>query len=270
MATGQGDWRVALDVSDAEAAAVLEQDRIWNCLALADLLPPFRAYSRYALATRADGAERAACLIIRHPAFTVISPFGASEGVAAILVQVTLPEQALIQAQTQHLPLLRQHYHFKRGGRKLLRMAVSAQTLRSSLALSTLPVERLTINDAAALGSFYKLYAEAHFLPDQLKYGVFFGIRTGDGFLAAGGTHVMAPTHGIAVLGSIFTHPDARRRGYATAITAALTSHLFARGCHDVVLNVVADNAPAIRVYKRLGFQTHYRYWTGLGTRREE
>jgi ribosomal protein S18 acetylase RimI-like enzyme len=268
MAIGEYEWHITHDASNIEAAAVLEQDRTWNCFALADLLPPFRTYSQYTLATRSDGAASAACMVIRHPAFTVLSPYGASDGVEAILAQLGLPQQTLIQAQDEHLPLLRRRYHFEAGGRKLLRMAVTAQTFRAALASSTLLVERLTPNDAAALMEFYKLYAGAHFLPDQLKYGVFFGMRASDGFLAAGGTHAVAPTYGIAVLGSIFTHPDARRQGYATAVTAALTSHLLARGCHNVVLNVLADNAPAIRVYKCLGFQTHSRYWTGSGTLR--
>jgi ribosomal protein S18 acetylase RimI-like enzyme len=270
MATGQPTWHIALNLNDHDARAVLEQDRIWNCFALADLLPPFRAYSQYALATRSDGLEHATCFIIRHPAFTVLSPAGASDGLAALLAALPLPQQTLIQAQPQHLPILRRRYHMKANRRKLLRMAVSAQTFRSSLALSSLPFERLTPNDAAALETLYKLYTEAHFLPDHLKYGVFYGIRAGEGFLAAGGTHAIAPAYGIAVLGSIFTHPDARRHGYATAITTALTSHLLARGCYDVVLNVLADNAPAIRLYKRLGFQTHYRYWTIQATLRAD
>lgn len=267
MATRHTDWRVALNVSDEEAAAVLERNRIWNCFALADLLPPFRAYSQYAIATRPGSKRSAAFLVLQHPAFSVISPSGASGGVAAILSQLSLPEQTLIQAQQQHVKLLKRYYHFSAGWRELLRMAVKAATFVPPALPAALPVERLTPADAATLVNFYKLYPEAHFRPDQLEHGVFFGIRSGDGFLAAGGTHVVAPAYGIAVLGSIFTHPEARRQGHATTITAALVTHLLQHGCQDVVLNVVADNSAAIQVYTRLGFQTYYRYWTGQAER---
>ncbi|HEY7127039.1 MAG TPA: GNAT family N-acetyltransferase [Ktedonobacterales bacterium] len=270
MAIGQTKWSVALDVSDAEAAAVLEQDRIWSSFMLADLLPPFRAYSRYALATRAGSNGHAACLILQHPAFTVISSYGANAGVAAILAQAALPKHALIQAQAQHLPLFERYYRFETNGRELLRMAVSARTFRPPPSAPALPVEQLTRADAAALGELYKLYPEAHFHPDQLEHGVFYGLRRDGRLLATGGTHAVAPAYGIAVLGGIFTHPEARRQGHATTITAALVVHLLAQGCRDVVLNVVAENHLAISVYTRLGFQAHVRYWTGQGICRED
>jgi hypothetical protein len=168
MAIGQTDWHVTLDAAEAEVAAVLAHNRIWNCFALADLLPPFRAYSQYAIATRSDGREQAACLVLQHPAFTVISPYGANEGVAAILTRLALPEQTLIQAENQHLRLLKRCYRFTPGWRQLLRMAVTAATFVPPALSTPLPVERLTPADAAALGEFYKLSPEAHFRPDHL------------------------------------------------------------------------------------------------------
>ncbi|HKD74347.1 MAG TPA: hypothetical protein VKB76_02585, partial [Ktedonobacterales bacterium] len=80
-------WRVATDVNDDEAAATLARDRIWNCFAIADLAPPMRAYSQYAVAYTGD-EPLAACLVVRHPAFNVLIPDGAAEGVAAILAQL--------------------------------------------------------------------------------------------------------------------------------------------------------------------------------------
>lgn len=81
---------------------------------------------------------------------------------------------------------------------------------------------------------------------------------------------MVAPRHGIAVLGAILTHPRARRRGNARAITGALVTDLLYLGCQDVALNVAVDNDAAIRVYRSLGFQTHCEFWTGacVSTRR--
>lgn len=261
MQTANTRWHVTLNASDAEAAATLSQDRVWNCFALADLLPPFREHSQVAIARRTAAADCAACLVLRHPALTVISPFGVPEGVAAILAQLDLPALALLQAQETHLPLLQQYYRFQPGERALLRMAVAAGTFLPPCAPQAQP-ERLTSADLAAVQALYTHFPETHFRDDLLEHGVFYGVRNGEQVVAVGGTHVVAIDYGLAVLGNIFTHPDARRRGYARAVTAALVADLLARGCRDVVLNVVAGNSPAIALYTSLGFQTHSRYWT--------
>lgn len=267
MEAGYADWLMTLDASDTEAAAVLEGDRIWNCFALADLMPPFRAYSQVAVAYQTGAPAVAACLILRHPALVVVSPFGTPEGVAALLARLALPEQALIQALEAHLPLLEQYYRFQPGGRAVLRMAISVQTFQPPASVSALLVERLTANDGAALGALYAHFPETHFRADLLEDGVFYGVRCGDQLVAAGGTHAMTRTYGIAVLGNIFTHPGFRRHGYARAITATLVTNLLAQGYRDVVLNVVADNSPAISLYTSLGFQTHCHYWTARAER---
>lgn len=261
METTLPDWQITINASDAEAGAVLSQDRVWNCFALADLLPPFREYSQVAIARQPGAADCAACLVLRHPALTVLSPFGAPDGVAAILARLDLPALALLQTQEVHLPLLQQYYRFQPGERVLLRMGVAADTFLPPGAPQAQP-ERLTSADLTAVQALYAYFPETHFRDDLLEHGVFYGVRSGEQMVAIGGTHVVAIGYGLAVLGNIFTHPDARRRGYARAVTAALVADLLARGCQDVVLNVVADNNPAISLYTSLGFQTHSRYWT--------
>jgi ribosomal protein S18 acetylase RimI-like enzyme len=263
MGTADTGWQVTLDATDEEAYAVLARDRVWNCFALADLEPPFRAYSQVAIARQDGSEEGGACLVVRHPALTVVSPYGADAGVAAILARLALPRQTLIQAQAAHLPLLEKYYRFLPGWRELLRMGVSAGAFRPPASMLAGVVERLTLNDLAGLHDLYALYPENHFRDDLLREGVFYGVRAGQRVIAAGGTHVVARGAGIAVLGNILTHPDARRQGYATAITAVLAAELFAQGCRDVVLNVVAENEAAIRVYTRLGFERHCSFWRG-------
>jgi ribosomal protein S18 acetylase RimI-like enzyme len=74
-------------------------------------------------------------------------------------------------------------------------------------------------------------------------------------------------TCGLAVLEggllgyfSIYTHPAARRRGYAGVVMDALTRWGMARGACFGYLQVEGDNEPALRLYKKLGFETCYRY----------
>ena len=51
------------------------------------------------------------------------------------------------------------------------------------------------------------------------------------------GTHVISPTARLAVVGNVLTHVDYRGRGFATAVTGAVTAELL-RTCDQVVLNV--------------------------------
>lgn len=61
------------------------------------------------------------------------------------------------------------------------------------------------------------------------------------------------PTH--AAIGGIWTHPRRRRRGHATRLTAFVIGELLATHPH-VHLVVDDDNAPAIGLYRGLGFET--------------
>jgi ribosomal protein S18 acetylase RimI-like enzyme len=257
-------WHITPDANDAAAYAVLARDRLWNCFAIADLAPPMRQFCRFALAERATDGAVAACLVLQHPAFAVISPFGDPAGVAALLAAVPLPPQAQIQAVPDHLPMIQQHYRFTAGPRAILRMALAPDVVLPVLHLT---LARLGSADAAALHDLYDAFPTNHFRDDQLEDGIFFGMREGDTLLAAGGTHVLAPGYAMGVIGSIYTRPEARRRGYASAITAVVAAELRAQGCHDVVLNVFADNTSASRIYTRLGFRLHADYRVGMAER---
>ena len=59
--------------------------------------------------------------------------------------------------------------------------------------------------------------------------------------------------------GNVLTHTDHRGRGYAQAVTSAVTAELL-RYCDQVVLNVRSDNPPAIQAYLRLGYTEHTRF----------
>lgn len=69
--------------------------------------------------------------------------------------------------------------------------------------------------------------------------------------------HLSGPWLGIA---AVWTDPDQRRRGLATALMRAL-GHWAARGgARNVYLQVAQDNAGAHDAYGRLGFVRHHSY----------
>jgi RimJ/RimL family protein N-acetyltransferase len=261
-------WHITPDATHDGAYAILSQDPVWNCFALADLEPPLRAYSHFALASQEESTERAICLILRHPIIgEVLSPFGNRQGVAAILKHLTLPERPLIQAQDLHLPLLERYYYPETTWKRMLRMAITSTSWRPLATVPSRSVKQLTVSDLPALKHLYAQHPESGFSADLFPQGLYFGAYAGERIVAAGGTHALVPTHGIAVLGNILTAPEARGQGYATAITTSLVATLFDQHFSLVVLNVFEDNSPAIRIYQRLGFQTHHRLLTGKASR---
>lgn len=57
------------------------------------------------------------------------------------------------------------------------------------------------------------------------------------------------------LLSALETHPDARRRGYASALIRALIDHLRARGTGILYSHVSMSNSASLALHKQCGFQ---------------
>jgi len=71
--------------------------------------------------------------------------------------------------------------------------------------------------------------------------------------------------HGMLVVESVATHPNHRGNGLAKRTVGALMNWARGAGADKACLQVVADNHPALAVYRALGFNTslysyHYRF----------
>jgi ribosomal protein S18 acetylase RimI-like enzyme len=73
-------------------------------------------------------------------------------------------------------------------------------------------------------------------------------------------TATTALEDGYAGLFDVVTAPDVRGRGYATFACATLLNWAWGRGAARAYLQVEADNAAALSIYRRLGFATAYAY----------
>ena len=84
-----------------------------------------------------------------------------------------------------------------------------------------------------------------------------------DGKPAAIGMGVLTPDPEGNLLGLYLmrTAPDARRRGLAREIVAALLDWGAARGARCAYLQVEKHNTAAVTLYERAGFTTAYAYW---------
>jgi ribosomal protein S18 acetylase RimI-like enzyme len=152
------------------------------------------------------------------------------------------------------LPAIEVHYRVDPGP-QMVRMWVDRTRFRPYPAT----VQRLLPVETGELNRLYQL-GFASWLPSSaVADGVYYGLRVNGHLVAAAGTHVVSPTARLAVVGNVLTHIDYRGRGFATAVTGAVTAELL-RTCDQVVLNVRADNPPAINAYRRLGYTEYARF----------
>ncbi|GAA0511906.1 hypothetical protein GCM10011581_02150 [Saccharopolyspora subtropica] len=121
-------------------------------------------------------------------------------------------------------------------------------------------VEWLSPDDEQAISSLlHKANPRSYVFPDDPGARRWAGVRDADGTLVAvGGDSWPAP--GLRFISGVATHPDHRGTGLSTQVCAFLARELAREGA--VALMVDADNAPALKVYRRLGFR--YRSITAL------
>jgi GNAT superfamily N-acetyltransferase len=233
--------------------SLLERDRLFAAYAICDL--DDREFGRARWATASVG-EQIVAVGMEYTGPTPQSMFvmGRNDGVAAILHDVLRPRAAYIAAATPAIPAIALSYRVEPGP-PMIRMHVD----RSSFRPHPAPVERLLPVEVGELNRLYQLGFAAWLPSGAVAEGVYFGIRTGGRLVAAAGTHVISREGRMGVVGNVMTHAEYRNRGYAKAVTSAVTAELL-RFCDDVVLNVRSDNPPAIAAYRTLGYEEHCRF----------
>ena len=82
--------------------------------------------------------------------------------------------------------------------------------------------------------------------------GLYLGVRRGGELVAMAGERLRPP--GWTEISAVCTAPEARGRGYAAHLVAALVDRISDRGDRPF-LHVVHDNVGAIELYARLGFR---------------
>jgi ribosomal protein S18 acetylase RimI-like enzyme len=263
MATvaSSSEWLVARSTTDRDVLrAFLEEDRLFAAYALCDL--DDREFRRTRWGVASDQAGTAA-VAVEYAGLTPQPMFvmGTNAGIAAVLRDVIRPRAAYVACRTEAVEAVETSYRVDPGP-PMIRMWVDRSTFQPYPAdvRRLLPVE---IND---LNRLYQL-GFASWLPSSaITEGVYYGIRVGGRLVAAAGTHVISPEARLAVVGNVLTSAESRGRGYAKAVTGAVTAELL-RFCDQVVLNVRADNPPAIQAYRRLGYREHVRFEERLAHR---
>ncbi|MEB3366245.1 GNAT family N-acetyltransferase [Saccharopolyspora mangrovi] len=114
-------------------------------------------------------------------------------------------------------------------------------------------VEWLTDADRPAIDALLRAANPGSYLfPDDPGAVRWAGVRDDDGTpISVAGDSWPAP--GVRYISGVATRPEHRGRGLSTRVCAFLTREL--AGLGDIALMVDADNEPALRVYRRLGYR---------------
>ena len=261
-----GDRFVRLLVDDADILPILEPDRRGAAYALCDLDPPYRERTRF-LGSSAGSAPDALVILYRLPGAHATLAFGEIAGVQGIVREYAdLPSSTFLIVRREYVPAFAQRYRL--GAHSTVsRMVLDASAASVSLLADPRP-RRLSALDIPAVRSLYRHWGNAQFDPLMIDSGICYGVFQGTELVSVAGTHTWSPGRGIAAIGGVFTHPDHRGKGLATAATAAVVADAVDAGIDLIVLNVIADNEPAIAVYRRLGFTHHDTYVEGHAERK--
>lgn len=245
-----------------EIRARLERDRAWGAFSLADLAPPYDVHAAW------FGPSAGESVVLVYGAYDppLVVCHGPAAECDALLSEpdvVRLTPRGCLSVTASLLPIAERHFtRFQR--RRMVRMLLASGRCASVAAGRPVSI------GADALDDVRRLYAEdppAFFLPAQLKDGVYFGVREGSELIAIAGTHVVSPATSVAAIGNVYTRRDRRRQGLALEVTSAVIGELRRAGITTIVLNIVATNTAARRVYERIGFSDYCEYYEGAAIR---
>jgi len=182
---------------------------------------------------------------------------GDEGGLTALLHQVSAPRYSFLLFPQQAEGLVRE-YFLLRGLQRLNRMQVTADNFRPAephpnASPSISGPMRLSGSDIVAVNALYRTDSSARITREYLNGGVYYGMWNSTQLVSVAGTQLFRPSHGIAVVANVLTHPRHRGHGYATTCVSAVVNTLL-EGVGDVVLNVDPGNTPAVHSYRRLGF----------------
>lgn len=247
--------------------ALLRADPVWSVYALGDLAPGFFEKTDW---FASDGARQALVMVYRGFDVPVLFAIGADEDVDPLLDEAGELARVYPHLRPGVLGLLGRRGFEIRESPAMWRMRLPLDGYRAAptggarrLAAADLPVLEKLYADGAAHGE-----SPHFFLPSMVTEGAFFGLEEGGELVSAAGTHIVSAAESVAAIGNVYTRRDRRGRGLAAKTTSAVVDELRRLGIPVIILNVAQANAPAVRVYERLGFVRHCEYHEGLVVRR--
>jgi len=110
--------------------------------------------------------------------------------------------------------------------------------------------------DVPQMTALVQLTAPGPWFERTAELGRFVGVEVDGQLLAMAGERMRVPGH--TEMSAICCHPERRGRGWSTDLMRAVSQAIVARG-ETPFLHVIAENAPAIALYRKLGLRVRLR-----------
>lgn len=231
-----------------EIRGLLEPRRIYAAYALGQLEPALLPQTEWWLARGTTGEA-----LLLHSRGGLGNALWAAGDLGALDAALSLhpgPHHTFLTCELHHLPVVARHFHLTQP-QSMMRLQVTAETFQPLKG----EARRLSGPDVRQVNRLYRSEGTPTFYtPAHIEQGVYFGIHLGERLVSVAGTHAVSPTHGIAVVGNVYTHPSHRNGGLGTAATSAVTEALLGT-CRQVVLSVEPANRAAVHIYEKLGYR---------------
>ncbi len=241
-----------------------QKDPVLFAYHIGDLDPFFFEICWWPVLLNDNGHIEEAVLVYNNPDFPTIMLFGVTDRFQGFLEQVIpdLPRNCFVHFQHDSHRVLASQYAIKPLGTHFKMRLVDFKPGHKEKDADR--IIRLDASHAEMMVEFYhRSYPDVYFDKRILETKKVYGYFDGDNLASVASLHVYSNEYDIAVLGSIATHPAFRGRNLATRTTSYLVDELVREG-KMICLNVKFDNDPAIRVYKRLGFEIVHQYEEAL------
>ncbi len=246
--------QTASAIAKDKVRSILDGDRIWNAYAQADLSTPWSEHSDWML--------EASSLLLIYRGFSppLLFATGEPDELSILFMQ--------IDPGSYWYTLRPTDFEMVRGrANSLTRARMWRMVLNEGASIRTAgEVSRLSVSDQERIERLFAQHPDRPdaFHPAQIEYGAYYGVFDGAELVSVAGTHVLDQASSVAALGNVFTAPQHRGRGFATATSAAVLSYLVELGIGTIVLNVEMSNQPAIDLYRKLGFMPYCGFYEGV------
>jgi hypothetical protein len=206
------------DPSSPALAALLARDPAWAAYLIADLAPPYAKDSTWFLADEA--------VVLLYRAFLVpCSPCSAAprpRPCGARRSRKSPRGLAFAVCRPEHRGFVDATMRFA-DEHAMFRMRLNGTPAEAG------PAMRLGPSDLAALRGLYEDGAARQEIPDffedsMVGAGLYHGVRDAGELVAVAGTHVLTAT--VAAVGNVYVRQDARGKGLAGRVTAAVAREL--------------------------------------------
>lgn len=232
----------------ATIRARLIPEGAYAAYALAQLAPPYFPRSEWWAASGPAG--RALVLHSRGGLGRALVTLGDAPALDVILSLHPGPRFCFASFRPDHRSAVQRHFILTRD-ELMVRMSITRETFR----LAAGEAVRLRGDDIGRINRLYSAEGgPASYTSRHIDEGVYYGVIADGKLVTIAGTHVDSPKERVSVVGNVFTHPRYRGEGLATIATSVVTQALLEHS-DLVALTVEASNAPALAIYRKLGYR---------------